>query len=116
FRVTDNGSPNLSDFETITIVVAETNSPPVLGLIGNKTVNESTTLTFTATATDADSPTNSLTYSLDPGAPTGASINPTNGAFTWTPTEAQGPSTNPVTVRVTDNGSPPMSDAETLTV
>ena len=49
-RVTDNGSPNLSDFETIAIVVAKTNSPPVLGLIGNKTVNESTTLTFTASS------------------------------------------------------------------
>jgi len=115
-RVTDNGAPNLSDFETITIVVTETNSPPVLGMIGDKTVNEGTTLTFIATATDADSPANTLIYSLDPGAPIGASINPTNGLFTWTPTEPQGPSTNTITVRVTDNGSPAMSDEEVLRI
>jgi hypothetical protein len=29
--------------------------------------------------------------------------------FTWTPTEAQGPSTNQITVRVTDNGASPLS-------
>ncbi|HMJ64130.1 MAG TPA: lamin tail domain-containing protein, partial [Candidatus Binatia bacterium] len=105
-RVTDNGSPALSDFETITITVAEANAAPVLTAIGNKTVNEGSTLAFTATATDSDTPAQSLSYSLDAGAPVGASINPTTGAFTWTPTESQGPSTNAITVRVTDNGSP----------
>jgi hypothetical protein len=115
-RVTDNGSPALNDFETITIVVTETNSPPVLGAIGDKTVDEGALLTFTATATDADNPANTPTYSLDPGAPTGTSINPATGLFTWTPTETQGPATNTITVRVTDNGSPAMSDAGTLTI
>lgn len=33
---------------------------------------------------------NVLTYSLS-NAPAGATINPTNGVITWTPTEAQGP-------------------------
>ena len=57
-----------------------------------------------------------LTYSLDPGAPTGASINPSTGVFTWTPTEAQGPGTYNITVRVTDNNSPAQSDAKTFRV
>jgi len=35
---------------------------------------------------------------------------------TWTPTEAQGPSTKVVTVGVTDNGTPPLSDTKTVTV
>ena len=78
----------------------------MLAAIGNKTVSEGSLLTFTATATDADLPANTKTFSLDAGAPTGASINATTGVFTWTPTESQGAGTYNVTVRVTDNGSP----------
>jgi hypothetical protein len=91
-----------------------TNHPPVLASIPNKTITEQTTLTFTNSATDPDS--NALTYSLDAPTPSGASVNPSNGVFTWSPTEAQGPMTTNLTVRVTDNGSPPLSDAKTFTV
>ncbi|HTE90970.1 MAG TPA: Ig-like domain-containing protein, partial [Terriglobales bacterium] len=38
------------------------------------------------------------------------------GVITWTPTEAQGPSTNLITVRVTDNGAPALSDQKTFNV
>ena len=114
-RVTDNGSPALNDFETISITVTEVNVAPVLAAIGNKSVNEGSLLTFTATATDADLPANGLTYSLDAGAPTGATINATTGVFTWTPTESQGGASYNVTVRVTDNGSPALNDFETIT-
>jgi hypothetical protein len=114
-RVTDSGTPSLNDEETITITVNEVNVAPVLGAIGNKTVDEGSLLTFTASATDADIPANTLSYSLDVGAPVGASINPTTGVFTWTPTDGPTQSTS-ITVRVTDNGSPAMSDYETITV
>jgi hypothetical protein len=90
-----------NDFETFQIVVNEVSVPPVLAAIGNKTVNEWSLLTFTATATDTDLPAQTLTFSLDAGAPAGASIT-TNGLFTWTPTEAQGPGTNNITIRVSD--------------
>jgi len=90
------------------------NNPPVLGAIGDKTVNEGSLLSFTATATDPNA-VQTLTFSLT-GAPAGAAINPSTGAFTWTPTESQGPGSFPVTVRVTDNGSPAMSDTEAITV
>src|SRR5262249_6619632 len=56
-----------------------TNSPPVLDPIGNQTVNEGDTLNFTAHATDPD--LDSITYSLGPGAPAGASINANSGLF-----------------------------------
>ena len=120
-RVTDDGAPPLSDFETITLVVpaGAPNVPPVLGAIGNKTVNELTTLTFTATASDPSAcEGGTSTFSLDAGAPAGASIDPATGAFNWTPSEAQGPGSYPITVRVTDNGlpPPPLSDSETITV
>src|SRR5207249_83358 len=54
--------------------------------------------------------------SLDPGAPTGATIDPNNGVFSWTPSEEQGPGVYPITVRVTDTGNPAKSAARTFTV
>src|SRR5437773_1567450 len=111
-RVTDDGTPALSAHETLTIHVSEVNEAPVLAAIGDKSVNEGATLSFTASATDADVPTNTLTYSLDAGAPSGATIGASSGAFSWTPTEAQGPVDFSVTVRVTDNGSPTLNDSK----
>jgi flagellin-like protein len=100
---------------TVTITVSAANQAPVLASIGNKNVNELSTLTFTATATDPDSG-QTLTYSLDTGFPGGATINTNSGIFSWTPTEAQGPGSYQITVRVTDNGSPAKNDFETITV
>ena len=57
-----------------------------------------------------------LTFSLDDGAPTNAVINAASGLFNWTPTAAQAPATNLITVRVTDNGTPSLSAARTFTV
>ena len=93
-----------------------TNQAPVLSAISNKTVNEGTALSFSASASDPDGPSQTLTYSLDAGAPSGATINPSTGAFTWTPAEAIGPYSDQVTVRVTDDGSPAFSDTATFTI
>ncbi|MGI2298071.1 putative Ig domain-containing protein, partial [Paenibacillus sp. GXUN7292] len=60
-RVNDGA---LNAEEQITVTVNEVNTAPVLAAIGNKTVDEETLLTFTAIATDADLPANTLTYSL----------------------------------------------------
>src|SRR4030095_16873780 len=79
-----------------------------------KTVNEGAALAFTASGSDSDVPAQTLTYSLDAGAPAGAAINVTSGAFSWTPTEAQGPGTYAVTVRVTDSAGG--TDAETIQI
>ena len=98
----------------LTITSGATNNPPVLTAIPNQTINEGSTLVFTNSATDTNG--DSLTFSLDPGAPAGAAVNPTTGVFSWTPTEAQGPATNSITVRVTDNGSPPLSATNTFSV
>ena len=46
----------------------------------------------------------------------GASIDSTSGVFSWAPTEAQGPGTYTFDVVATDNGSPALSDRETITV
>src|SRR5206468_748825 len=109
-------SPASNDFETITVTVSEVNTPPTLATIADQSVNEGSTLTVTASATDSDVPANSVTYSLDPGAPAGMTINSSTGVISWTPGESAGPDTVPVTVRATDNGSPILSSTKTFNV
>src|SRR5205814_814032 len=113
--VTDNGVPTLSVTNTFTVTVNEVNLAPVLTVPVNQTINEQTTLSVSATATDTDLPANTLTFALA-SAPTGMSINPVSGAITWTATEAQGPSTNLVSVSVTDNGVPALSATNSFMV
>ena len=115
-RVADDGTPPLDDYESFHITVSEVNQAPVLGFIDDKSVDESTLLSFTATATDADLPPNSLTFSLDASAPVGASIDPATGLFAWTPSEAQGPEQYVVTIHVADDGQPVLDDSEAFTV
>jgi hypothetical protein len=106
--VQDSGVPQMSATNSISVVVYRPNTPPVLSAISNQTVYANTLLTFTASATDTDKPPQLLTFSLGTGAPSGASIT-TNGVFRWTPTSAQAPSTNNLSVIVEDSGLPPMS-------
>ena len=114
--VTDNGSPSLSATQSFTIIVLETNSAPTLTTISDRTITELTTLTFTNSASDFDLPTNTLAFSLATGAPSNATLNASSGLFSWTPTEAQGPSTNVISVIVSDNGSPNLSATQSFTV
>src|SRR5206468_3830290 len=44
-------------------------------------------------------------FLLDPGAPAGAALNAITGAFTWTPSEAQGPGTYRILVYAVDEGN-----------
>ena len=115
-RVRDDGAPALEDFKTLQVTVNEINQAPVLAPIGDQSVNELTTLNFTACAGDSDLPANTLTYSLDAGAPAGASIDPGTGQLTWMPSEGQGPGVYTITVRVSDDGAPALEDAKTLIV
>ena len=97
-------------------VVSEVNNAPVLAAIADQVVTQGNTLTFTAQAIDADLPVQTLTYSLDAGAPSGATIDPATGAFSWTPATNEAPGTNRVTIRVTDNGSLNLSDTRTFAI
>lgn len=58
------------------------NKAPVLGPIGNKTVDEGQTLDFTLTANDPDG--DSLSYAIK-NKPNGAEFNTETGQFAWTP-------------------------------
>lgn len=103
-----------TDTIKINVTVTDVNDAPVLAAIGDKAVAELTPLNFTVLATDSDLPGDTLTFSLDPGAPAGTSIDPTTGVFSWVPTDAQGPGNYNITVRVTDSGN--LFDTETISV
>ena len=111
FSVTD-GIATTS--EVVTITVNEVNVAPVLTAIGPKSVAEGSLLSFIISATDADVPTQTLVYSAT-GLPTGATFNAATRTFSWTPTEAQGPSSPVVTFSVSD-GVATTSEAVTITV
>src|SRR5205823_814943 len=84
---------------------------PSLPLIANRIIDEGTLLTFTNVVTDTDSPPQTLTFTLAPGAPAGASLNAQTGVFSWTPTELQGGAVYNFTVQVSDNGFPTRTDS-----
>src|SRR5207237_5439114 len=73
--VTDNGVPALSVTNSFTVTVTEVNLAPVLSVPADQTIDEQTTLSVNASATDADLPANTLTFALVT-APTGSTLNP----------------------------------------
>ena len=75
-----------------------TNYPPVWTPIGDKSVDENRTLTFTVAASDTAG--TALTYSTDP-LPAGASFNPETQEFTWTPDYTQA-GVYPIIFKVSD--------------
>lgn len=92
-----------------------TNSPPALTTIADRSVHAGYAVSFTAIATDPDLPGQSLTFSLINTVPSGAGIGSSSGLFTWTPTTNQ-IANHTITVRVTDNGTPNLSDTKTFNI
>jgi hypothetical protein len=68
------------------------------------------------TATDTDLPPQTLTFSLTDDAPPGATINPTNGLFSWTPPLSEPPGERRIAVRVSDDGFPGLDRIARLSV
>src|SRR6185503_375525 len=101
---------------TVNVLIQNVNDPPSLNAIANQTVYVGSTLNLTAVGSDLDLPPQTLTYSLTGSVPAGASINPSTGAFSWTPTAAQGGQIYTLTVRVTDNGTPNLWAEQQFTV
>jgi len=85
-----------------------TNHKPVLTAIGNKTVRDGTTISFTVTATDEDD--DALTYSC-PTKPAGSIFTAGTRTFDWTPSSQAGNHT--VVFSVTDGD---MSASEIITI
>ncbi|HNS20240.1 MAG TPA: putative Ig domain-containing protein [Sedimentisphaerales bacterium] len=108
YSVTFIASDGLAqDSETITISVANVNRAPALAEIGDRSVDQDDTLSFTVSAVDADGGT--PTYSAT-GLPSGASF--LGQSFTWTPAASQIGSYD-ITFVASDGES---ADSETITV
>ncbi len=110
-QVTNPAGTALSSDAWLTV-----NNPPLLTAINDQVIHAGTTLLLTNIASDSDVPAQTLAFSLDPGFPAGAVIDPATGMFSWSPSAAQAGTTNPVTIRVTDNGIPALSAASSFTI
>ena len=93
-----------------------TNYPPTLAAIADRTIHAGCLLAVTNSATDPAVPSHALAFSLDPGAPAGATINAASGVIYWPTTANCASTTNTITVRVTQASSPNLSDTKSFTV
>ncbi len=102
-------------YTMIDLLIPPAPTPPVLAAISNRTVNVGQTVSFTASATDTNQPTPTLTFSL-PTAPTNASINSTSGLFNWRPLISQANSTNQFVLIVTANSTPSLTATQSFAI
>src|SRR5207302_781719 len=79
-----------------------------------RTVTELSTLTVTNTASDADLPANTLTFSLV-SAPAGVNLDPSSGVLTRSEERRVGKGSNLITLKVPDNGVPQSSYTKSIT-
>jgi len=112
--VTNPDGQDVTSASGLISILGAPNNPPTFTAISNQVVMEETLLSIPAGADDVDE--DSLTFSFDFAAPAGANIHPMNGTFTWTPNESQGPSTNTIALRVTDDGAPMLSATQSFDV
>jgi WD40 repeat protein len=108
-RVTESGG--LFAEETF-IINVELNQPPVLAPIDPMSVLPNSIINFTVLATDPND--NILNYRLA-NAPSGATIHPLTGEFTWIPTQT---GNFPVTIEVVETDGQPtnLKDREIITI
>ena len=101
---------------TFLVLVTEANTAPTLNPITSRTVHAGGSVSFTALATDNDTPAQQLSYSLLNTPPVGASINGSSGLFEWVTGAGDVNTTNTITVQVADDGTPLLSDTESFVV
>jgi len=110
------GAGGLSSTESFQITVNEVDVPPVLSPISPISLKPGDTLSVSAKATDSDLPSQQLIFSLDSGAPAGATIDPNTGAITWAVPSGFSPGALTMTVRVTEAGAQGLSVTQAVVV
>ncbi len=115
FSVVDSQGDTMTNAIAIHIL-PQPNTAPVLSPVADKTVNVGVTVVVTNTATDADVPAQTLTFSLTAGGPTNATIDTNSGVFIWRPLVTQAGTTNHFAVVVTDNGTPNLGATQSFNV
>ena len=95
-------------------VMISTNPSPLLVSVPGQFVSVFEDWSITNKATESGPGNKHFTYSLDPGAPAAMTIDPKSGVAYWTPQFTNAGSSYTVTVRATDNQSPPQSGTTTF--
>ena len=114
----NNSALSTSVFDNLSISSLAANTAPVLNPISDVTTNVGGIAVRTAVATDPDLPGGqTLAFSLLSGpASSLTQINPTNAVFSWRPSVSDANTTNLITVKVADNGSPSLSATQSFLV
>jgi uncharacterized ubiquitin-like protein YukD len=101
--------------QPLTVTLKQTNKPPKFATISERQAVLGKEFVFTVKATDED-PDTKLTFSLATGAPEGAKIDAVTGELKWTPAATLIPGPVKVTVQVADNGNPPNTVKQEITI
>jgi pectin methylesterase-like acyl-CoA thioesterase len=112
YRVTVANSAGSVLSAIATVVVA--NTAPQFAPVPDQVVNVGVSLNLTNVVTDPDVPPQALTFELLAG-PTNATVD-VSGVFSWRPNVFQADTTNSISIRVSDNGSPSLSATNAFSV
>ncbi|MCX8090275.1 MAG: hypothetical protein N3I86_04975 [Verrucomicrobiae bacterium] len=107
--ITNAAGAAVSDDAVLTV-----NTPPTLAPLPDRIAHAGQLIAFSVAANDLDA-NQTLSFSLEPGAPPTATIHPTTGLFAWLTTLGDANTTNLITVRVTDDGTPSLSTTVSFT-
>lgn len=94
----------------------EQNTPPKIEAVASVIAYQTQPLKVYVKATDPDQPTQKLRFGLAGGVPEGARINPETGELTWTPSASTELKDYPITVTVSDSGTPPATSSQQINV
>lgn len=101
--------------QELMVTLKQSNKPPKFGTVSERHAVLGKEFSMPVKATDED-PDTKLTYSLAPGAPEGAKIDAQTGEFKWTPPATMVPGPIKITVQVADNGTPPNTVKQEVTI
>lgn len=115
YRVRVSGAGGVVTSEPVTLTVLQTNRPPAFASLPVVTnIPEESAWILPLAVIDPDEGQLVNLSLLE--APTGLTLDSAVPRLRWTPTEAQGPSTNRVRVVATDSANPPASTTNLLTI
>ena len=106
----NNTLTNVTTFDNVTSV-----QTPVIAAVSNQTLIAGQTLNLTNTIVNPDTPPLTLSWNLL-SAPGGLTLGNLSGVLNWRPTVSQSPTTNLVSFKVTDSGTPALSATQQFSI